>query len=135
MDESVGNGTVQRQLSADANPHHHEAQLIIEAIAEHFAQIVLNDRKKDREKRHHDTDPDQHLRSGESPCQCVHREFGGEGAEENRAGHGCLRVGILQPVVQERKSTLDSESREYQPYTGADRAEVSIGTDQLVERE
>ena len=91
----MGNGTIQRQLGADPNPHYHEAELIVEAVAEHFAQIVLNDRKKDREERHHNADADQHLGTGESPRQSIHREFGGEGTEENRAGYGCLRVGVL----------------------------------------
>ena len=84
-------------------PHTMKPSWLIIAVGEHAAQIVLDHGEEDREHGHRRADVDQQLGAGEAARQRVDRDLGGEGAEEHRAGRRRLRIGVGQPVVQERE--------------------------------
>jgi hypothetical protein len=115
----VRDRAVQRQLGADADADHHEAELVVEAVGEHAPQVVLDHRVEDRERGHGRADPDQDLGAREAARQRVDRELGGERRQEDRAGDGRFGIGVLQPVVQQREGALDAEGEEDQPVAGA----------------
>ncbi len=71
----------------------------------------------------------------ETSGQGVDRHLGGEDAEIDRAGRRRFRIGVLEPVVEQREGTLDAEGDEDQQHTDARRAEEAVGADELVEVE
>jgi len=125
--KGVRHGTVESQRCADADTHHHEAELVVEAIREHAPEIILDHRKEDRESGHGGADPDQHVGSRETARQSVNREFGGEGGKHHRTEDGCFGVGILQPVVEQWKGAFDAEGDKDEPRTEADETELVKG--------
>ncbi len=113
--EGVGHGAVDGKGRTQADAHHHEADLVDHGVGEDPAQVVLDDGVEDGEHRHGDPHPDQELRTREGPGQGVHRHLGGEGGKEDGARGCCLRIGVHEPVVQERESGLDAEGQKNEP--------------------
>jgi IS5 family transposase len=101
MMQKVGvcDGAVQRHLGADADPHDHEAELVVQAVGEHTPEIILDHGVEDRKRRHQRTDRHQDLGAGEAARERVDRELRGERREEDRAGLRRLGIRILQPIV------------------------------------
>ena len=104
----------ERQLAAHSDSHHHEAELVVQAVGQHAAQVVLDHGVEDREHRHDHAQSDQDPRPGKPAGQGVDRQLGREGAEKDRARDRRFRVGVLKPVVQQRKGALDAEGQEDQ---------------------
>ena len=94
--------------------YYHEPELVVEAVCQHPAQVVLDDGEEDGEHRHRRPDRHQDVDAGEAAGEAVDRELGGEGAEDDGAGYRGLGVGVLQPVVQQREGALDAEGEEDQ---------------------
>ena len=103
---------VERERRSDADGADHEADLVIGRIGQHAAQVVFDDGEKDREDSHYRADPDQLVLAGEHAREGIDSELGSERREDYRAHDRCLRIGILQPVVQERERRLDAEGDE-----------------------
>ena len=93
--ERVRGCAVDRQVRANTHANDHKAQLIIEAESQYAAKIILDDGKHDREQRHRAANVNQFLRSRETTSQCIDRQFGRESTEENGAGNGSFRIGVL----------------------------------------
>ena len=115
----MGGGAVEGHLGADADSYDHEAELVVHAVGEHPTEIVDDHREEDRKGGHRGADPDQHLDPGKASCQGVHGHLRGEGAQKHSPRHGGLRIGVLEPVVEQRKRTLDTEGDENKPTTQA----------------
>ena len=45
----MGDSTIEGQFGADPNSNDHEAQLVVKAVAQYFAQIILDHCKENRE--------------------------------------------------------------------------------------
>ena len=114
MHKGVCRGAIDGQLGTDTDADDHEAQLVVERIGQHLAQIILDHGKEDREGRHDGADPDQLVGSGIAPRQRIDGQLGGEGREDHGAGNGGLGIGVLQPVVQEGEGAFDAEGDEDQ---------------------
>ncbi len=106
---------VEGQFAADADADHHETELVVEAVGQHAAQVVLDHRIEDGERRHGGADGNEDLGAGIAAGQGVDRELGRERREHDRAAWCGLRIGVLKPVVQQRKGALDPECQEDQP--------------------
>jgi hypothetical protein len=58
--------------------------------------------------------PAQKLGAGETARESINAELGRERGEYDGAGHGGLRIRVLQPVVQQRQRALDADRGEHQ---------------------
>ena len=103
----MGDRAVDRQRGADADAADHEPHLVDEAVGQHPAQVVFDDREKDGERGHDGADPDQGLGPRKAPGQDIDGRFGGEGAQPDHPGDGGFRIGIGQPGVQQRPGAID----------------------------
>ena len=91
----MGDSTIEGQFGADPNSNDHEAQLVVKAVAQYFAQIIFDYCKENREKGHHDANADERLCTRESPGQRVDCEFGCKRTQKYCAGYRGLRVSVL----------------------------------------
>ena len=112
--EGVGDRAVEGELGADADADDHEAELVVEAVGQHAPQVVLDHGIEDRKRGHRGADRHQNFGAGESARQRVDGDLGGERRQQHRAGDGRFRIGVLQPVVQQRERALDAEGEEDQ---------------------
>ena len=115
MTESVCYGAIECECCSNANTTDHKAKLVDHAVSKYPSQVILDDCVEDREACHHCTDVNQKFGTGETACQCVHGNFGGEYREENSPCWCCFRIGIREPVVQQGECALDAEGQKYQP--------------------
>ena len=109
------NSTVNSHRRTNADADHHKAHLIDQGISQDPPQIILDHRKEDREHCHGSPDIDQQFSAGKSTCQGIDRNFGGKGAQKHRAGGAGFRIGIGEPVVQEREAAFDADGKKDQP--------------------
>jgi len=125
--ERVGRRAVQGQFRSDTHTHNHETELVVERICQNAPKVVLDYRVEDWERGHGRSDIDQGFGPGEAAREGINGKFGRECAEDYGSGHGRLRIGVLQPVVQKRKRAFDSKCHQDQ-FSGhgidADMAEV-----------
>ena len=82
MGEGVRRGAVERHLGADADPDHHESDLVHDRIGEDTAHVVFEDRVDDPVKHHDQPDIDQEFGPGKTAQQHIDRGLGGEGGTE-----------------------------------------------------
>ena len=113
--EGVGHRAVEGQVRAEPDADDHEADLVDHRVAQDAPEVVLDDRVEDREQAHHRAHVDQGLLAAEAAREAVHRRLGGEGRQEQGAGGGGGRVGVDDPVVEDREADLDAEGQEDQP--------------------
>ena len=66
---------VQGQLSTDADADDHEAELVVEAIGQHLAQVIFDHREDDRKQRHRAADQNQFFSASESSSQSIDRQL------------------------------------------------------------
>ena len=95
----------------DADAYDHEPELVVETVGKDTSKIVLNDCIENRENGHHRTNRDEDLGAGEAARQRVDGHLGGEGRQHDRPGDGRFWIRVLQPIVQQRESALDSKSK------------------------
>ncbi len=107
MAEGMGHRAINCQGRSYADTAHHEAHLVDQAVGQHPADIVLQYRIENRNRRHHGPQPDQKFSSRKHPGHQVDCTFGGKGTQEDGAGNGRLRVGVTQPGVQRRDGGVD----------------------------
>ena len=124
MSECVRSGAVQRKLRADPYADHHETELVVQTVCQDPAQIVLDDRKKDRERRHQRPDPDEQIGPRITASQRVDGKLGGKGRKYDGAGRGRFRVSVLKPVMKQGKCALNAEGDQNQHATHTIDADV-----------
>ena len=107
--EGVRRGAVEGQLRADADARHHVAHLADDVVGQKPPAVVLEHRVDHPVDGHRRPHPDQGLGARKGPDQHVNRGLGGEGAQENGAGDGGLRVGVGEPGIQRRHRRVDHE--------------------------
>ena len=93
--ERVRHRTVDGQFCSDTDAHHHEAELVVEAVGQHASQVVLDHGIEDRERRHRCSDRHEDLCAGKTARQCVDGDLGREPGKEHRPCSSRFRISVL----------------------------------------
>ena len=113
--DRVSDAAIDGQGGADARPDDHESELAVQRIGQHAAQVVLGESEEDRKERHRRADIDQQFRSREAAQQRIDGQLGREDGEDHRSRYGRGRIGVMHPVMQQRKGAFDAEGDEDRP--------------------
>ena len=89
----MGARTVDGKGRSNPNPHHHEAQLIVQRVGQDLAEIIFDDGKEDGKCGHHTTNRNQKLESGIASRKRIDGQFSGERTQEDRTRESGFWIG------------------------------------------
>ena len=114
--EGMGGRPVQGQVRPYAHPGHHVSHLADDVVGQHPPDVVFDHGIADAEDGHGRAHDGQDLESGKSARQYVYCCFRREGAQEDGALDGRLRICIGKPGVQGQHGGIKGKPAEDQVF-------------------